>query len=182
MFIKLKIFLSEEDKLFMEELYEKYYMLMYKIAYSMLANRQDAEDAVMFSLEKLMKKAPELRQKDCCILKSYIVSTVKYTAIDKLRRDNIITFTQLPEPPYEIVSDKNTAEEAVKNVSGEELKEIIKKLPDWAKNVIMWKYYERLSDKEMAEIMGVKKSSVQSYLTRARKLLRKELTKKDEQR
>ena len=77
---------DEDDRAFMESAYTQYHRLMYAQAYRILNHSQAAEDAVSESLLALMKKIDLLRSLPCNKLRSYLVITVKHTAITQEAR------------------------------------------------------------------------------------------------
>lgn len=78
---------SPEDKRKIEKLYEKYHKLMYVIAYNILKHREDAEDAVIESWEKIIRHLDKINEIDCQETKSFFVIVVERTAIDYYRRN-----------------------------------------------------------------------------------------------
>ena len=77
---------NEDDRAFMENLYTQYHRLMYAQAMRILNQSEAAEDAVSESLMALMKKISLLRPMECNKLRSYVVITVKHTAITMLNK------------------------------------------------------------------------------------------------
>ena len=77
---------DEHQRSFMEELYFQYRSAMYGAAYSVMKHHHDTEDIIHDTLLKLMAKIPLLMSFDCFTLHSYIVISIRRTAIDVLRR------------------------------------------------------------------------------------------------
>ena len=87
---------------FITQIYKKYDRLMLFTAKKYLMDLQECEDAVQESLLKLMRRIELLRTLEEPILTSYVVTTVRNTAINILRRQkrdaqNITSFTESVE-------------------------------------------------------------------------------------
>mgnify|MGYP004476518213 FL=1 len=87
---------------FIIQIYEKYDRLMLFTAKKYLMDLQECEDAVQESLLKLMSRIELLRTLEEPVLTSYVVTTVRNTAINILRRQkrdaqNITLFTESVE-------------------------------------------------------------------------------------
>ena len=87
---------------FITQIYKKYDRLMLFTAKKYLMDIQECEDAVQESLLKLMSRIELLRTLEEPVLTSYVVTTVRNTAINILRRQkrdaqNITSFTESVE-------------------------------------------------------------------------------------
>ena len=87
---------------FITQIYKKYDRLMLFTAKKYLMDLQECEDAVQESLLKLMSRIELLRTLEEPVLTSYVVTTVRNTAINILRRQkrdaqNITSFTESVE-------------------------------------------------------------------------------------
>ena len=88
-----------DDKAFMLSLYDSYYKLMYSIAYKYVSDIQTVDDIVQDSIVSLYGKIDILKPMPDKVLAGYIVSTVRNTAINRLRvkeyeKDHIAEFTE----------------------------------------------------------------------------------------
>ena len=141
---------APEEKRKIEQLYEKYNRLMYSIAYKSLRNSYDAEDAVFSSWET----------------KGFLVVVVKHTIIDMCRKKKKMGEVSLDElEGVEAVDSDVTAHETM------EAMEMIDKLPQKYKEVLILFYCNELSIKEIAATLGLREGSVASRLSRARKMV-----------
>ena len=158
---------SQEDRAFLEDVYLRYHRLMYAQALQITRRSEAAEDAVSDSLLALMKKIDLLRTLPCNKLRSYLVITVKHTAITqetKRRRetpDDGAAFERLP--------GGRPADESVLAQAGvERVKDAIRALPARERDILMMKFFRELSDAEIAEALGIRPVSVRVHLSRAR--------------
>ena len=88
-----------DDKAFMLSLYDSYYKLMYSIAYKYVSDILTVDDIVQDSIVSLYGKIDILKPMPDKVLAGYIVSTVRNTAINRLRvkeyeKDHIAEFTE----------------------------------------------------------------------------------------
>lgn len=170
---------NEEDRLFMKELYLTYHQLMYGMALRVTGNRDAAQDAVSESVLSLMKKTALLRTLECNKLRSYVVITVKHTAISLLKRSR-------REPPAEDaaflhLTDGSRAEDRALACAGiEEIKQAVRRLPEREKDVLLMRYFREMTDEEIAREMNIRPVSVRVHLSRARKHLAALLGKEGE--
>lgn len=96
---------SESDKSLFEQLYVRYKGLMYHIAYRILKNREDSEDAVHQAFVSIAKNIKKITEVECPKTYGYIVTIIERKSIDSLRANkNIISIDfQEFEPGIEIL-------------------------------------------------------------------------------
>jgi RNA polymerase sigma-70 factor (ECF subfamily) len=85
--IYLSIIDTEEEKNQFEHLYTTYKQNMYAIAYDVLKNKEDAEDAVHQSFLKIADNFTKVLQIFCNEIKAYVVIISRNTAIDMYRQN-----------------------------------------------------------------------------------------------
>lgn len=78
--------MRDDEKLSL--LYELYEQQLYWVAYSVLHQEQQAEDAVQDTFEKLVKKIYGIQDPASAEVKYLLLRMVKNTAIDKYRKNN----------------------------------------------------------------------------------------------
>lgn len=88
---------NDGDKSLAESLYITYKDKMYAIAYNVLLNNADAEDAVSEAFIRIVTNIKKFYGMDCNKTKSLIGIIIKGIAIDIYRRKNKIVFTELDE-------------------------------------------------------------------------------------
>ena len=161
---------EEDDRRFLEDAYTRYHRLMYAQALQILHDSQRAEDAVSDALLSLIKKISLLRSLDCNKLRSYIVITVKHTAINHFNRGKRESLT-LDADIEDLAGGRAVDERLLSQAGIEQVKNAICSLPPREKDVMLMKYFRELSDEEIAREMGVRPVSVRVHLSRARKHL-----------
>ena len=135
-----------------EELYSKYSKLIYKIAYSILKNKSDAEDITQIVFEKIYSMDKEnLPTKNET---SWIYSVTKNETLNyfKSNRNNINL-----DDIYEI-EDNN--QEISKIIDQENYKRLISKLNDNEKEIISLKIISNFSFEEIGKILTMPTGTV----------------------
>lgn len=171
--IYLSVLETQEDKDKFEEWYNLYRGSMYNIAFSILHNKEDAEDAVHEALLCIANKFEKIRKKSCQEVKAYYVIIIRNTSIDIYRKNKKAANNCEP-------LEDNTAFMEVDflgQIDRKHLPKAIASLPSEYKDLIFMFYSENLTAKEIAGYLGTTQTAVWKRLDRARKLLRKALEK-----
>lgn len=101
-----------DDADFLEEIYHSHYRLLYGQALRVLRHREDAEDVVQAAMLKLTKKIHILRGLECNKLASYLVITVRNTAINLYHKRKVHLERQAAMPLAIIPGDMQEGPEA----------------------------------------------------------------------
>ena len=96
-----------EEYVFFTDLYQRYQRLMYSVAKRYAASENEAEDIMQDAVERLLKRIPKLMELPGCTLPTYLVYTVRSTAVNFKRHQNVIEKHTLPID----YDDGNTYEE-----------------------------------------------------------------------
>lgn len=162
---------DETDREFMKELYIRYHMTMLRMARALTDSSYDAEDAVGDACVSLIKKISVLRRLDCNVLEGYIISTVKNAVYMLHRKKNARREVDDGEGILGLIADENAIpdERIILTCTIDALMKAISRLPENDQVVIRMKYFEKLTDREMADLLEIQEVSVRSRLTRARK-------------
>jgi RNA polymerase sigma-70 factor, ECF subfamily len=144
---------------------------LYRVAYSVLRNAADAEDAVQETYLRVLKHRHtlgEIREP-----RVWLVRIVWNVVLDRKRRsktrpetDDVADLArQLPAPGL-------TADERVAGAQHHaQVLRAVEKLPAKEQQVLMLSAFEELSSVEIAQVLGTTESTVRSRLFRARNLL-----------
>lgn len=144
--------LKEEDKTAYEELYEKYSSLVYKIAFSILKNKENAEDIMQNVFIKIGNLSKEKLPSN--YEASWLYSVTKNEAISYLRKNK--DTLQIDE--IEEKSKEDTIEEVVGKST---YQNIISSLEQKEKQIILLKVEIGLSFKEIAKLLNMPIGTVQ---------------------
>lgn len=171
---------NEDDRAFMVRLYVDYRWLMYKVALSVVREPQLAEDMVSQTLCEMIDNLEKIRAVDCCKLRGYIVSFVRNVSVDFVRkRDRQGKYFFLTGEEAEVAADDSVDENLIRMAEIDALKRGLARLSENDRLLLTMKYFDGLSDEEIAARLGIAKASVRTYLMRARNRLCQRL-KEDE--
>lgn len=158
---------SENSKIKLEILFEKYRNLMYHIAYQTTQNNEDAEDAVqmafLFAFQN-MEKIGAVEDKKTRSLLSIIV---EHKAIDilRMRRPTIDIDALEHKIPTYLPED------------GGELATAISTLPRRSQDILILRYYIGYSVVEIAQMLDMTCAAVHKSISRAKAALSNYLMK-----
>ena len=164
---------TAEERSFMESVLDEYGPLMYSTARRFVDEDEAAEDVVQESFVRLIRHIRKIMGLPRCNLAGYIVNTVKNTARNQLRAQQVRTKhtdQRTPEDAAEVCDTERSAEWVV--VRGEERTDfyaIWQTLPEADRTILEKKYILGESNEEIAEELGCRTDSVRMKLTRARR-------------
>lgn len=162
---------SPDDQQKFEKVYTKYRYLMLHVAYKILQNHHDAEDAVHQAFISIIENLDNIFDVDSPKTRSYIVIITERKAIDLLRK-----------------IQKRQTLEFNEDISGVEISfemdnpiaTAIAKLPSEYREVLLMRYHNGFSAKEIAAILSMSDSGVRKLIVRAKKALQELLEKEGE--
>lgn len=168
MMIYLSMIETPEDRDKFEQIYLKYRYLMVHIAKKFVSNNYDAEDIVHQAFVSIIKNIDTVSEIDSPKTRSYIVLITERKAIDFLRtshQDKIVSLNEaitgimFPEPGDYGIADA------------------IARLPAQYREVLMLRFDNGFTTREIAKMFGITESGVRKLVSRARKALEAELDK-----
>lgn len=163
-----------DDAAFLEELYHAHYRLLYGQALNILRKRQDAEDVVQAAMLKLTQKVALLRALERNKLASYLVITVRNTAINLYRQQSKRREREA-DVPLDQVQDslQHTPESVVLALDAvSRIRDALRLLPRREQDAMTLRYVQGLSDEEVADALGVRAASARGLLSRGRARLK----------
>jgi RNA polymerase sigma-70 factor (ECF subfamily) len=144
--------------------------LFYACAYRVCGNREEAEDAVQDAFLKLWKNPMIWRDDKGAKFTTWFYRIVINAATDRFRRNKkYVAADYLENEP----SDKDGADEVMhKNIEEKALELAIQSLPERQKLALNLCFYEGLSNKEAADILGIGLKALESLIMRAKASIR----------
>jgi RNA polymerase sigma-70 factor (sigma-E family) len=130
-----------------------------RTAYLLTGNRADAEDLVQSALAKTYLAWDRIEDRGA--VDGYVRRAMVNTHISWWRR------RRLEEFPTDEVPDRAIAEESVSSELQESLRRAIDRLPQRMRAAVMLRYYEDMTETEVAEVLGVSLGTVKSTVSRA---------------
>lgn len=171
----LAVFDNDDDKSAFEKLYRTYRHEMYGIAYSILHNKEDAEDAVHQAFLQISCDFDKVRSIPCHEMRAYIVIIIRNASI------NIYNSNKKREERTTEIQDEAVIIEVdfFEKFDFDMLVERISELPQMYKDVLFLRYLEDFSTKEISAILGIPESTVRKRTERAKKLLKEALERNE---
>lgn len=149
-----------------EELYHRYRGLMYHCAEALLHDSHLAEDAVNIAFMQIARNMDCVGEVDSNRTKRLLITIVERKAMTLYTRQNreyqrTVTMEEVEDMAVEFDSEEQTL-----------LEEAILKLPLEYQQVILLKYSQEYSSKEIATMLDYSVSKVDQILSRGRRQLR----------
>lgn len=151
-----------------EEMVARQARFMFQVAFGLLRNTQDAEDAVQEAFLKLYRGEAWLRMEN---ERGFLARTVWRVALDRLPMTSEPT-SDVSEMQLEAVGgspEKNAVDEDERAM----LRRLIDGLPEELRQPLVLSSVEEMTSREVAEAMGIPEGTVRTRVMRARAELRR---------
>lgn len=149
-----------------EKVVKKYADLVYRVAYTILKNKTDAEDIFQ-----------EVFMKLCTDEISFSSEQHKKAWIIKVTKNKCLDFLKSPSNKNKEELDENLIKDELKESNNYVLYEVMK-LPEKYRIIIYLYYFEGYKISEISKIQEINESTLKSQLVKARELL-KDLLKEE---
>jgi RNA polymerase sigma-70 factor (ECF subfamily) len=158
---------DQQKRKFFLELFQKYEKDIYRIVFAYVKNKEDALDVVQETAYRAYKKFHALKEKEQ--FKSWMISIAIHSAIDLLRERKKVTYlTQTNEDQIRFLN--RSEKDLALSLSLKDVMETI--LSDDEKAVLLLKYYQEYTFKEISTIIDTPESTVKSMVYRALEKIR----------
>lgn len=154
-----------------ESFYHKHRNLMYRIAFNLLKNPQDAEDAVQEAFLNIAKCFDRIENKEEPQARSFAAVVTRNICFNKLRKKEKTDYLDIEES--EIADSTLTEETVLSDIGVEILENALSRLPQKYIDILYITVYDDMSLKEAAELLGITYENAKSRLQRGRKRLLK---------
>ncbi len=149
-------------------LVRRHHKSVYNLGYRMMGNREDAEDIAQ---ETFLSAYRHLKKYDRrWPFRNWLLSIAHNKCVDWLRRSRLTYGLETLEDTGVGVEDW-----VIRKEVGELVQSALRKLSAEDRAVVVLKYWEGMSYKEIAEVLNVNEGSVRNRLYRARKALAEHL-------
>ena len=181
---ELMIQVKAGDKSAFRIIVEKYQQQVINVAYRILGDPEDAEEIAQETFLKAYLSAKSYKPQ--AELFTYLYTIVTHLALNRLRKKRRLRWFSLDSlddseggsNPEEILTDPtDRPDEALERTEREEMvRRALEALPPAQKAAMVLSRYEGLSYSQIAEVMDISVSAVESKLYRAKQTLKKKLT------
>lgn len=162
---------ARTDETALESLVDQYAAALYRVAYSVLRNAADAEDAVQETFLRVLRHRDTLDEvRDQRV---WLVRIVWNIVLDRKRRAKTRPETDDVEELARVLPSAGLSAEEIAAAAQHHARVLacVDKLPSKEREVLMLSAFEELSSVEIAEVLKITESSVRSRLFRARNLM-----------
>ena len=144
---------------------------VFRIAYAVLRNSHDAEDAVQETFLKLYRSSTWEEMRD---ERAFLARTAWRVAVD--RRPKVRSVEDAPDVPS---GAENPEAAAIRENRNALIHRLVDGLPEELRQPLALSTVEEMNSREIGEVMGIPEGTVRSRLMRARAILREKLEAKD---
>lgn len=170
--IYLSVLDSDEDKSRFEVLYNLYRQSMYAIAYGILHNEFDAEDAVHESFLKIANHFEKIEEIKCPKTKAFIVIIVKNTSIDIYNRNKKTAENTIF---IDDMCNRVIDEKAFEDIDYQLLLNKIDELPETFKDILYLRYVNGFFVEDTARLLNISVDAAYKRIQRAKIILNDKL-------
>jgi len=155
-----------------KEQFLPYHAQLYRVAFRLMGNTQDAEDMVQEAYLKLWKKRDELSN-DIQSMEAYCITLVKNICYDALRLSHLDEDGRSPEE-INISESANVAIEVELKDEANQVMKLIDQLPEQQRLIIQMRDVDDRPYEEIEEATGLSAINIRVLLSRARKKIREQ--------
>jgi RNA polymerase sigma-70 factor, ECF subfamily len=157
-----------------EEMVARQARFMFQVAFGLLRNRQDAEDAVQEAFLKLYRTDGWQRIEN---EKGFLARTVWRVALDHLPRatDHMLDVSEM-QLTATGAAGLSPEQRAMNDDERSTLRRLIDGLPEELRQPLVLSSIEEMTSAEVAEVMGIPEGTVRTRVMRARAQLRRRFT------
>jgi len=143
---------------------------IYRLAYSLLGNREEAEDAVQEVYLKLWKMKEDLEKYNS--LEALSIRVTRNHCLDQLRRRKLTREIQNSGEIGDETGTEDPAEQVLDKEKSEILNRLINDLPEPQRSLVYFRHIEGKEYTEIAELMDMTENAIRVSISRARKQLK----------
>ena len=143
---------------------------IYRLAMTILGNEQDAEDAVQDAYLRVFERIKNF--KGDATFQTWMTTIVVNICRDKMRRQKVRRALSL-DWIHGHAGDVDLVEEVSRRQHQQRLRSYVNQLDDKHRLPVILHYHERLTCDEVAQVLGIRTSTVYSRLNTARQRLRR---------
>lgn len=161
-----------------EALVRQHSRLVYRIAFSVLRQHHDAEDATQETFMRVLRYSSKLV--DVEDPKTWLARIAWRVAVDRSKRRSKgeIPLEDPDKPSAGIASSGVSAEEALQNSqSGEAIEKLITALPEKLRAPLILFAVREMSAREIAATLNINEAAVRSRVFRAKQILKEKLSR-----
>lgn len=170
---------TEEEKSRFRQIYEKYRLLMWKVANDILKDNDLAEDAVHEAFIRIAKNFHKIDEVYSPRTKNFAVVIVRNVSLTMLKKEKRMKADEFDEQLHGS-AEKSVDESVFESFEKGALSYAVQSLPEIYRDLLYLRFYNELSMSEAASVLGITEEAAKKRSQRAVKMLRDIMTKEDE--
>ena len=167
MLVYFQLITTQEDKTKFTQLYDTYRNVMFSVAYRILQNPQDVEDAVHQAFVSILQNLNKIKAVDAPATKAYVMIIAERKAIDMLRMNSRCVSSDeietMPGIDIPLPGDHGLAD-------------AMAQLPAKYRQLLLLRFDQGYTTKEIAQLLEMEPDTVQKSIWRAKQMLKKALS------
>ena len=150
-----------------KKIFLPHHQKLYRIAYRLTQNVAESEDIVQEAFIKIWNKRNELKEVENA--EAFSVIILRNMCMDYLRKTKYEY-----QMPYdtEMAEKESFSHRIEMQDEAAQVKNLINKLPEPQRMIMMMKHWEEYSDDEIEQITGITSGNIRVILSRARKTIK----------
>lgn len=148
---------------------------LYRIAFALVGNSDDAEDILQEAYSKLWMKREELEVVQNP--EAFCVTLIKNACLDYLRSPRANRHEEDITKAYQLSTDSSPERKAEEKEKIRNIRKWMRRLPEKQQQVLRLQSFEDCSMEEMEKITGLSAGNIRLLLFRARKTLKEQFYK-----
>ncbi|WP_245725347.1 RNA polymerase sigma factor [Paenimyroides marinum] len=169
----VKLIVDNKDSYYFSILYDRYAKFVYNRCYSFVNSEDEAQDLTHDIFIKIYVSLNTFKGKSK--LSTWIYSIVYHFCINYINKKKAqkIVFYEIPDDvnpdkeSFDLIDDID--DQDLFEINYEKLQEILQKISDKDRIILLMKYQDDLTIKEISELLGLKESTIKMRLLRAKK-------------
>lgn len=147
---------------------EKYLKMVYRISFHYFGNREDAEDVAQDVFVKLYSSKLDIKKED--EIKAWLIRVTTNTCHSYFRNPFRRRKSEIDEKELESIIGIGSSEQDV--INRKVIMDAVMSLPEHYRVIVYLFYYEEYSIAQISNVLGIKETTIQTRLSRARDKLR----------
>ena len=147
---------------------EKYLKMVYQISFHYFGNREDAEDVAQDVFIKLYSSKQDLKNEE--EIKAWLIRVTTNTCHSYFRNPFRKRKAEVDENELENIIGIGSSEQEI--INRKVIIDAVMSLPEHYRIIVYLFYYEEYSIGQISNVLGIKETTIQTRLSRAREKLR----------
>jgi RNA polymerase sigma-70 factor (ECF subfamily) len=164
---------SGNDQIF-ENLFRDYYPRLTLHAFKLIGNQDQAEDIVQDFFVEMFDSRDKINVHTS--LKQYLYQSVRNRCLNHIKHMGVHLNYQQKLPAYEHSKDPDPAELMAETELENRIAKIVAQLPKQCREIYLLSRQKGMKNKEIAETLNISVRTVETHISNALKVLRKQLS------